>query len=122
MKEPVTTISGRLGLVMKRMIRPMLFCLVAGLPHWLSAQTAPATIIIDNADAVFTGNWTTAFSSPDRYDKDYKFSSTATGSEPSATATYTPTIKTAGKYSVDIWYPQGQNRATNAPWIIAYDG
>ena len=28
----------------------------------------------------------------------------------------------SGYYDVYIWYPQGANRANNAPWLVSYDG
>ena len=39
-----------------------------------------------------------------------------------ATATYRPNFPNAGLYDVFIWYPQGGNRATNAPWTISFLG
>lgn len=115
MQKLFTTVPGSFGFAMRKILYPVLFCLLAGVPHWLAAQTI---IEIDNADAVFEGIWTTASSSPDRYQKDYKFKSTADGSGEAGTATYTPDIKTTGKYSIDIYFAHGSNRATNAPWII----
>jgi len=37
------------------------------------------------------------------------------------TAICRPTISTAGKYDIYLWYPSGFNRATNAPWFISFN-
>lgn len=82
---------------------------------------APSNIIVlDNLDAAFTGSWTTAGPlATNKYGGDYKFASTTATSEPTSTATYRPSIRTAGRYDIDVWYPEGPNRATNAQWLIA---
>ena len=40
----------------------------------------------------------------------------------SATAKYTPTISTPGRYDVAVWYPAGGNRSLEAPFVIIYSG
>lgn len=79
-------------------------------------------IILDNtnAEVTFSGTWQTNTSSTDKYLADYRFASTAAGG--TATARFRPSIGTPGLYNVSIWYPQGGNRATNAPWSVVYDG
>jgi hypothetical protein len=51
---------------------------------------------------------------------DYRFASTISGV--GSNTTYRPSIGTSGLYDVFIWYPQGSNRATNAPWSVVYTG
>lgn len=79
-------------------------------------------IIIDNPDAQadFTNAWQTGTNSVDKYGADYRFASTVAGGM--SNATYRPALGSAGYYDVFIWYPQGSNRATNAPWSVVYDG
>lgn len=79
-------------------------------------------IILDNtnAEVTFSGTWQTNTSSTDKYLADYRFANTAAGG--TATAIFRPNIGTPGLYNVSIWYPQGSNRATNAPWTVVYDG
>jgi uncharacterized repeat protein (TIGR02543 family) len=79
-------------------------------------------IIIDNPDpfASFSGSWQTGTSSVDKYGADYRFASTVAGGL--SNATYRPAIGVPGNYDVYIWYPQGGNRATNAPWSVSYLG
>ena len=79
-------------------------------------------IILDNTNAAvtFAGNWQSGTSSPDKYLADYRFASTLAGGI--SNATYRPAIGVPGYYDVFIWYPQGSNRATNAPWSVGYEG
>lgn len=75
-------------------------------------------IILDNASATLIGSWTTATSSTDKFGADYLFASTLS----SASATFTPDLETPGRYDVAVWYPQGSNRSSNAPFTITYSG
>ena len=75
-------------------------------------------IILDNASAALVGSWTVATTSLDKFGADYLFASTLS----SATATSTPDIETPGRYDVAVWYPQGGNRSSNAPFTITYSG
>lgn len=76
------------------------------------------SLTLDNTNAAvtFTAGWSTGTSSPDKYLGDYRFASTANGGVD--TAVFRPDIVTPGYYDVSIWYPQGGNRATNAPWTV----
>ena len=84
--------------------------------------TVGTDIIIDNPDAqaAFSNAWQTGTSSTDKYGPDYRFASTVAGGM--SNAVYRPAIGAAGYYDVFIWYPQGGNRATNAPWSVVYAG
>ncbi len=75
-------------------------------------------IVIDNADASFAGSWSTGTSSVDKFGSNYLFATAGSG----ATATFQPGIPTPGLYDVSVWYPQGGNRPTNAPFVVAFDG
>jgi hypothetical protein len=79
-------------------------------------------IILDNTNpaVTFDGNWQTGTSSVDKFGPDYRFASTAPGGL--SNAVYRPSIYTPGYYDVSIWYPQGSNRATNAPWTVFFFG
>jgi len=79
-------------------------------------------LILDNtnAEVSFTASWSAGTSSADKYLGDYRFASTAAGG--ALTATFRPAFANAGYYDVFIWYPQGSNRATNAPWSVFFDG
>lgn len=83
--------------------------------------TTAGKIIMDNPEATFTGEWTEANSSADKYSSDYRFAPTTAGPA-TATATWRPIIGTPGKYDVFVWYPQGANRANNAPYLISFHG
>lgn len=73
-----------------------------------------------NVEVTFSTGWSTGSASTDKYLLDYRFASTAAGGD--ATATYRPALGVAGYYDVFIWYPQGSNRASNAPWSVVYSG
>lgn len=83
--------------------------------------TTAGSIILDNSDATYTGTWTEGTISTDKYGSNYVFATSVTGSA-TATATWRPNIITPGKYNVSIWYPQGGNRAPNAPYLVSYNG
>ena len=87
-----------------------------------AAATTPAysEFIIDNPAATYTGVWSTASASTDKYGADYKYASTAVTE--GKTASWTPTIQYAGNYNVYVWYSVGSNRATNAPYTTQWDG
>jgi hypothetical protein len=84
--------------------------------------TNATDIIIDNPDpgATFSGAWQIGTSSPDKYGADYRFASALSGGL--SNAVYRPYFYNPGYYDVFLWYPQGSNRATNAPWTIVYSG
>ncbi|MGI8966485.1 MAG: immunoglobulin domain-containing protein, partial [Limisphaerales bacterium] len=85
--------------------------------------TTAGSLILDNTNnqVAFSGSWTTGTLSPDKYGNDYSFATTVNGS-PNASATFRPNITTPGKYDVYIWYPQGSNRATDAPVLVSFEG
>lgn len=76
------------------------------------------TIIVDNSNAGFTASsgWATASSSTDKYGADYRYHSTAPTSDQ---AVWTASLPSAGNYAVYVWYPQGSNRSTTAPYTIS---
>ncbi len=83
---------------------------------------ANADIVLDNPNARvdYSGSWSTASAAADKYSADYRYATSA--ASVTATATYRPDFPNAGLYDVFIWYPQGGNRATNAPWTISFLG
>lgn len=83
--------------------------------------TTAGAMILDNTEATYTGTWTEGNSAVDKYATNYQFASTVTGSA-TATATWRPNIHTPGKYDISIWYSQGSNRATNAPYQVGHAG
>ena len=77
-------------------------------------------IIIDDPDANFAGDWSPGTLSGDKYGSTYRFAFSVT-SAPTATATFVPDIPTTGHYDVQVWYPQGGNRVTDAAHQITSD-
>jgi len=86
------------------------------------AFSTDVTLIVDNPQAQYSGNWTLGTSSPDKYGASYQSAPTAVGFSASALANYTPPIVTPAKYDVAIWYPQGANRTTNAQVSLFFNG
>jgi uncharacterized lipoprotein YddW (UPF0748 family) len=85
------------------------------------------TVIIDNENAnnsagntfsMPVGTWSSSATSTDRYLTNYRFISSALGG--TAQAEWRPTIPTAGDYEVSVWYPQGTNRASDAPYTVVH--
>jgi hypothetical protein len=75
-------------------------------------------IIIDDLDAAFYGNWTN-YSGPTQYGTSYRYHAVATAVQ---TATWVPDLPKAGVYRVYAWWVAHSNRATDAPYIIYYNG
>ena len=88
----------------------------------LKLAYADADIVLDNTNPAvsFAGSWSAGSSSSGFYGADYRYAGSA--ATVTATATYQPNFPNAGLYNVFVWYPQGSNRATNAPWLISYFG
>jgi hypothetical protein len=76
-------------------------------------------ILIDDTATTLSGAWSTS-SSANAYSGSYQWGSSAASE--GRTATFRPTINTAGNYDVFVTFVQGSNRATNAPWTISYNG
>jgi hypothetical protein len=80
------------------------------------------SIVVDNPQASYSGNWTLGTSSVDKFGSYYQYTATTSDVVPSAMANYAPAITTAGKYDVAIWYPEGSNRSSDVPVTIFHDG
>ncbi len=83
-----------------------------------TCQGGGTTILVDNSNAGFTASsaWATASSSTDKYGADYRYHSTAPSSDQ---AVWTGNLPSSGSYAVYVWYPQGANRSTTAPYSIS---
>ncbi|EEF58561.1 hypothetical protein [Pedosphaera parvula] len=78
----------------------------------------PTTYIVDNTSSGFSAsaNWATGTSSVDKYGSNYRYHSTQAVSDE---ATWTVNLAVGGSYAVYVWYPEGSNRSTTAPFIIS---
>ncbi len=76
-------------------------------------------IIVDNPEATVSGSWSTGTFATDKYGDNYRFKGAGSGG---ASLEYRPTLITNGTYAVYAWYPQGSNRAMDAPYVINFDG
>lgn len=86
-----------------------------------AAGDQPDDIIIDNTDVkcVTSGSWFTSTSAATKYGTNYFYCSNAGGTK---TATWTPSILTAGNYDVYGWWPAGTNRSAISPFTIQWNG
>ncbi len=87
----------------------------------LGGSTTPppppaGTVIVDNRSAGFSAspNWWVSTSQPDRYGVDYEVRETDGVSDP---ATWNAPLE-ARHYEVFVWYSQGSNRASAAPFFV----
>lgn len=74
-------------------------------------------LVLDNSRAIFNGNWSTGEISLDKFGVDYRFAHVSNAL--THTATYIPDLPAAAKYDIHVWYPQGTNRSTNAPYLVS---
>jgi len=82
---------------------------------------ASTEIILDNGGASFVGSWSLGTASPDKYGIDYRY--TVVSTSVGKSAVYTPPIPyTSSDWEVYVWYPQGNNRTTEAQYFIQYAG
>lgn len=78
-----------------------------------------SSVIVDNSSSSFTASsgWATATSSTDKYGSDYRYHSTAPTSD-DAVWNGAP----SGSHTVYVWYAQGSNRSTTAPYFVEHSG
>ncbi|MFC5471168.1 hypothetical protein ACFPPD_20995, partial [Cohnella suwonensis] len=84
-----------------------------------SGTTTPVSVIVDNAattGVTKVGTWTTSTFETARYGADYLHDG---GTH---SVTLTPTLPSAGTYSVYMMWPAGSNRASNVPVDILHAG
>lgn len=80
---------------------------------WLPSP--PSEIILDDDDAIFAGDWIRVISSYG-YNGDYWWRST--GGNGSNYALWVPYLYERGNYDIYVWYREGTNRSSQAPYII----
>lgn len=92
--------------------------------YTFTTQPPPAEIIVDDFDAQWTstGTWSvgTVCSGWPNGSGCYHYVSTK--SSTNATCTWRPIITASGTYDVYVYYVQGSNRSTKAPFTVYYAG
>ncbi|MBN2383107.1 N-acetylmuramoyl-L-alanine amidase [bacterium] len=73
--------------------------------------------IVDNPEAVFTGSWTTGTTASGHYGDDYRFHATGGSGLETGQWSFTPAL--SGQYQVQLYYPQGTNRSTEARFLVS---
>ncbi len=77
-------------------------------------------VIVDNASATASGDWTPATWRPDYYDADYLHDQNE--GKGSKSVTFTPTLALQGRYEVYLWWPVADLWATNVPVDVTHNG
>ncbi len=96
---------------------------LTALLHFGVGAAVAVEVVVDNRDPGFSllsGSWNTG-SSPTPWGADYRWRATVTGT-PTGEAEWRPVLPVTGVYEVFIWYVQGSNRATNAPYTVECAG
>lgn len=82
--------------------------------------------VIDNPDPGFrvvSGSWTTGTSAAHRYGADYRYhTSSGGGSTTFGEVEWRSELLEPGSYEVAVWFPDGGNRADNAPFTVHHSG
>ena len=94
-----------------------------GLAGALAVSAAAQSIIVDNSDAgfqVLSGSWTTGTSAPGHWGANYRYRNTTGAGASFGEVEWRPNLPASGAYQVAIYYPEGTNRANNAPFTVHY--
>jgi hypothetical protein len=86
--------------------------------YYFDAQTGHTSVIVDNVDATFVGDWPSS-DTVSAYNRSLQYHAAGTGTD---TITFTPNLAQTGNYDVYAWWTKHSNRATNAPYTINYSG
>lgn len=100
--------------------------ILAGIAERLVVAVPPppdpaAPVIVDNGTSGFAASatWWTSASQSDRWGADYEVRETAATSD---VASWTATLPETRSYEVFVWYSQGENRASAAPYFVHHAG
>ncbi len=92
---------------------------IAGQIVTLTPPPSGSEVIVDNVNATFSGAWTASSATAGYYGTNYHHDAN-TGLTTLKTATFTPTLTTAGTYEVFARWPAFTNRATNVRYDIVH--
>ncbi len=80
------------------------------------------SVVVDNVDpgfSILSGNWSLGTTASGRYGADYYFHiTTGFGEQTIGEVEWRPTLPVGGVYEVAVYYPQGSNRAADAPFTV----
>lgn len=77
-------------------------------------------VVVDDSDpgfSVLSGQWPAGTMAPGRYGASYRFNQTDDGTGRDRVQ-WTPDLDRTGLYEISVWYPDGANRAGNAPYRV----
>ena len=80
-------------------------------------KVARDTLILDNSDAEYVGNWPESIHLPGYYSENYQYNRSGIGDDK---AVWRININKAGTYRLFAWWTSNSNRASNAPFIIEH--
>src|SRR4051812_36112485 len=104
---------------------PLLIAMGANRPLTAVYEFVLPDLIVDNPAASFIGTWNTETTSPSKYGANYRsVMAIPNTSNPTASATFTPSVTVAGKYDVYAWWPSVSNpsAATAVPFAVVAGG
>ena len=81
--------------------------------------TTTATLIMEEPDGAYFGDWTLSSAISDKFGSFYQYSTTSPDQFlPSATAAFNATLPVPGHYDVSLWYPSSINNSPNVPVFV----
>jgi len=81
--------------------------------------TTTATLIMEEPDAAYFGDWTLSSALSDKYGSFYQYTaSTPDQFLPTATAAFNATLPAPGHYDVSMWFPTYSNNTVSLPVFI----
>lgn len=77
-------------------------------------------VVLDDAQALETGGWTSSTSAPAFHGAGYRYSTVALSE--TATSEFRATLPQSGSYPVYVWYTQSPNRSRDARFTVHHSG
>ncbi|TAK96422.1 MAG: PKD domain-containing protein [Verrucomicrobia bacterium] len=97
---------------------PLIVSITTNLNFTANFASPVPDLIVDNPQAAFTGTWATDTAASDKYGADDRTAASVSGSA-TATATFTPTLGTAGTYDLYLWFPTITRGGSAVPCLIS---
>lgn len=81
--------------------------------------TTTATLILQEPDGAYFGDWTLSSALPDKYGSFYQYAASNPDQfSPTATAAFNGIMPQPGHYDVSMWFPSSTNNTVNCPVFV----